>query len=219
MHKPYPPPNPSRESGYTLLESIMAMVVVSVLMVAIAPVLGFAFSTRVQAKRVELASKAANSYINAVRSGRFDDHPEVMSVDSNDFPGDNVSAPTGGSLDCKASQLCTTPADLYCVDNDGDGACTTDSTTDMIVQGVGNNECSTERQDGYELSVRVYRADAFDDEDLENEANQSATGLGNPKAPLVSIKTAITTSDTTFNDFTQRLSGGCASTEEEEDGG
>ncbi|MDC0838633.1 prepilin-type N-terminal cleavage/methylation domain-containing protein, partial [Limnoraphis robusta] len=104
----------SSESGYTLLESIMAMVVVSILMVGISPVLGFAFATRVQARRIELASRAANSYISAVRA----DPTNEDLVDLN--PGNPNAGPTS-------------PDDLFCVDNDGSGGCETDSPTDMIV--------------------------------------------------------------------------------------
>src|SRR6476661_10763941 len=59
----------SRDGGYTIIESLVAMIVVSVLMIAIAPVMAFSVATRVQARRVELASQAATAYINALRVG------------------------------------------------------------------------------------------------------------------------------------------------------
>src|SRR4028118_710341 len=59
----------SREGGYTIIESLVAMIVVSVLMIAIAPVMAFSVATRVQARRVELATQAARTYIDALRTG------------------------------------------------------------------------------------------------------------------------------------------------------
>ncbi|EKD06532.1 hormogonium polysaccharide secretion pseudopilin HpsB [Limnospira platensis] len=201
----------SRESGYTLLESIMAMVVVSILMVGISPVLGFAFATRVQARRIELASRAANSYISAVRT----DPTNTNLVDLN--PSNPNAGPTAtGSLNCKAGQACTTPANLFCVDNDGSGGCETDSPTDMIVQGIGINECSNDLEDGYELIVRVYRADAFaqsgqlegaNDDGSSNVAS-SRVGLANPRDPLVQVRTEISPSgNNVFSSLQRRLEG------------
>lgn len=174
----------------------MAMVVVSILMVGISPVLGFAFATRVQARRIELASRAANSYISAVRV----DPANTNLVRLN--PGEPNAGPTAtGSLDCRAGQPCTTPANLFCVDNDGDGKCTTDSKTDMIVQGIGIN-CSDNLKDGYQLIVRAYRADAFAEsgpleganDDGSSNVASSRVALGNPRESLVQVRTEISPS-------------------------
>jgi prepilin-type N-terminal cleavage/methylation domain-containing protein len=51
----------SRDGGYTIIESLVAMIVVSVLMIAIAPVMAFSVATRVQARRIELATQAGES--------------------------------------------------------------------------------------------------------------------------------------------------------------
>ena len=199
-------PHPSSQSGYTILESLMAIVVVTVLMVAVAPLLAFSFATRVQAKRVELGSKAANTYIDAVRSGAVP--PPTLNT-----PTD---APTSaGSLTCDAGQVCTSPAGLYCVDNDSDGKCTlpNDPTPgkglmDMIVQGVAINKVAgATLEDGYQLIVRVYRSDAFKDSNLLQKGKlQSTKGLGNPKVPLSEITTQIIIGgQTSFQDIENRL--------------
>ncbi|BBD54184.1 hypothetical protein NIES204_14730 [Planktothrix agardhii NIES-204] len=199
-------PHPSSQSGYTILESLMAIVVVTVLMVAVAPLLAFSFATRVQAKRVELGSKAANTYIDAVRSGAVP--PPTLNT-----PTD---APTSaGSLTCDAGQVCTSPVGhLYCVDNDSDGKCTlpNDPTPgkglmDMIVQGVAINKVTDAKlEDGYQLIVRVYRSDAFKDSSpLQQGKLQSTKGLGNPKVPLSEITTQIIGSQTSFQDIENRL--------------
>ena len=198
-------PHPSSQSGYTILESLMAIVVVTVLMVAVAPLLAFSFATRVQAKRVELGSKAANTYIDAVRSGAVP--PPTLTTQTN--------APTSaGSLTCYAGQVCTSPVGLYCVDNDSDGKCTlpNDPTPgkglmDMIVQGVAINKFKDAKlEDGYQLIVRVYRSDAFKDSSpLQQGKLQSTKGLGNPKVPLSEITTQIIGSQTSFQDIENRL--------------
>ena len=59
----------SGDSGYTIIESLVAMIVVSVLMIAIAPVMAYSVATRVQARRVELATQAARTYIDSLRTG------------------------------------------------------------------------------------------------------------------------------------------------------
>lgn len=186
----------SRESGYTLLESIMAMVVVSILMVGISPVLGFAFATRVQARRIELASRAANSYISAVRA----DPTNTNLVRFN--PSDSNAGPTS-------------PDDLFCVDNDGSGGC--NSPTDMMVQGIGINECSNELEDGYKLIVRVYRADAFAQSEGPRGSGHVASsrvGLADPRDPLVEVRTEISpTSTSSFGSLRDRLAG-CSSDDE-----
>jgi prepilin-type N-terminal cleavage/methylation domain-containing protein len=72
----------SQEAGYTIIESLVAMIVVSVLMIAIAPVMAFSVATRVQAKRIEMATQAAKTYIEALRSGALKFDPN----DKNGFP-------------------------------------------------------------------------------------------------------------------------------------
>jgi prepilin-type N-terminal cleavage/methylation domain-containing protein len=69
----------SRDGGYTIIESLVAMIVVSVLMIAIAPVMAFSVATRVQARRVELATQAARTYIDALRRGRSKNQGETGS--------------------------------------------------------------------------------------------------------------------------------------------
>lgn len=197
----------------------MAMVVVSILMVGISPVLGFAFATRVQARRIELASRAANSYISAVRVDPANTNLVLLN------PADPNAGPTAtGSLDCGAGQPCTTPANLFCVDNDNDdndndndrdGKCTTDSKTDMIVQGIGIN-CSNNLKDGYQLIVRVYRADAFAEsgpleganDDGSSNVASSRVALGNPRESLVQVRTEISPSSVNFfGSLSNRLAG------------
>jgi prepilin-type N-terminal cleavage/methylation domain-containing protein len=74
----------SQEAGYTIIESLVAMIVVSVLMIAIAPVMAFSVATRVQAKRIEMATQAAKTYIEGrpVGAAKFDPNDKNRVNDS-----------------------------------------------------------------------------------------------------------------------------------------
>jgi hypothetical protein len=174
---------PSPESGYTILEGLMAVVVVSVMLLAIGPVIAFSVGTRVQAKRVELATQAGKSYIDKVKSGEIKiyhiDHPDrTLPFKTDKSSWLTTSPPANASLSCtvdaptatdpnpdKILIPCTTPSGLYCMDFDG-GGCTsgTPSVTDMVVQGIvydktPNSTITTTQS--YQLAVRVYRANSF----------------------------------------------------------
>jgi prepilin-type N-terminal cleavage/methylation domain-containing protein len=173
----------SQDGGYTIIESLVAMIVVSVLMIAIAPVMAFSVATRVQARRVELATQAARAYIDALRTGALtDDAPSPPG-----FPVQDTStlpyyhpAPAGSS-------------NLYCINLDQTAGCT--SSTDFFVQGAWQNPTNPldPTTTGYELTVRVYRADAFSSAGAMKTEQQSVanSGLGDPKAPLAVMKTQI----------------------------
>jgi prepilin-type N-terminal cleavage/methylation domain-containing protein len=161
----------SRDGGYTIIESLVAMIVVSVLMIAIAPVMAFSVATRVQARRMELATQAARAYIDALRTG-------AIKPSDPKFPDTNTAAP-GSSL-----------GTLYCVDLDGNPGCT--SSRDFRIQGVRSPGGTPDdaKAAGYALTVRVYRADASGSLTTTGQSIVGA-GLGDPKAPLVVMSTEI----------------------------
>ncbi|NET38291.1 MAG: hypothetical protein F6K19_40880, partial [Cyanothece sp. SIO1E1] len=130
------------------------------------------------------------------------------SADGNEL--DDVAAPASAALTCAAGEYCTVPTTAtYCADGDGDGACTTDSTTDMIVQAIGKipTDASGAPQDiangyrSYLLGVRVYRADAFGRPvplGTGRPQLSSAGGFGlsnNEQPPLVQLTTEIAVED------------------------
>jgi prepilin-type N-terminal cleavage/methylation domain-containing protein len=176
----------SRDGGYTIIESLVAMIVVSVLMIAIAPVMAFSVATRVQARRVELASQAATAYINALRVGAIKPptHPQATPGFPAQDPSDTPAVPTA-------------PNGLYCVDLDKETpGCA--GNKDFLIQGLWRNPANTTTDPtptGYELTVRVYRADVFSSSSpgpIKPEQQSVAnSGLGDPKAPLVVMKTQI----------------------------
>ncbi|MEG4492508.1 prepilin-type N-terminal cleavage/methylation domain-containing protein [Microcoleus sp. D3_18_C4] len=165
-----------QDSGYTIIESLVAMIVVSVLMIAIAPVMAYSVATRVQARRIELAAMAGRAYIDALRVGAIRPNDAKSPVG---FPTDTAAAPTSSS-------------GLYCVDTDGGGCA---SSKDFYIQGVRppNTGTTIPTDTGYNLIVRVYRADAFSSSGTLTTTQQSVanSGLGNPKAPLVVMQSEI----------------------------
>ena len=172
----------SRDGGYTIIESLVAMIVVSVLMIAIAPVMAFSVATRVQARRMELATQAARAYIDALRTGA------LRQTGIKGFPvKDTSSAPTG------IAPAPTSSNGLYCVDLDEKLGCA--GSKEFFVQGAWRNPANPKDDDptktGYELTVRVYRADGFTGTMTTAQQSVANSALGNPQAPLVVMKTQI----------------------------
>jgi len=171
-----------RDGGYTIIESLVAMIVVSVLMIAIAPVMAFSVATRVQARRMELATQAGKAYIDALRTGAI--RPIGSTPASpRGFPTENVAAPANFN-------------DSYCYNLDETPDCA--GSKEFFVQGIRSPNTNPNpnigpTDTGYSLTVRVYRADAFSSAGYLDTKQQSVanSGLGNPKAPLVVMQTEI----------------------------
>jgi prepilin-type N-terminal cleavage/methylation domain-containing protein len=206
----------SRDQGFTIIESLVAILVVGILLVAIAPVLSLSVATRVQARRVELASQAARSYIDAVRT-------KIVTAPTGPTTATALSAfdaPTAtGTLTCTANSICTAPppptgSSLYCVDLDNSGDCTNNSVADMIVQAFrpNNNDASQ----GYALGIRVYRADAFRSSTTLRKNTSTTTATQNPytpgggqrTAPLLEMTSEMSDTVPKYNDLCTRI-GGC----------
>lgn len=234
----------SSQSGFTIVEALLAIIVVSILMTAVAPVLVLATANRVQAKRVETAVNAAQYYISVVRSD-----PEVAPPMNDANLSNNrrnnssvqyfgsVDPPRGGgnlvcNVNARSDGYCISPAGpkykLFCVDGDGDNRCTSNSLKDMLVQAFAyqsepptTGESDAQRATrGYQLGIRVYRADAFKDSgSLKNSSNTftnqtkalartNTAGLGDRKAPLVEMTAQIVPEDAKYKDLCEQI-GGC----------
>jgi prepilin-type N-terminal cleavage/methylation domain-containing protein len=173
----------SRDGGYTIIESLVAMIVVSVLMIAIAPVMAFSVATRVQARRVELATQVARAYMDGLRTGAI--KPPTDPKPTIGFPEQNLSSNPPAPANSN---------NLYCLNLDDTPDCA--GSKEFFVQGTWLNSANTTNNPtttGYELTVRVYRADAFSSAGQMKTEQQSVanSGLGDPKAPLVVMKTQI----------------------------
>lgn len=202
--KPQQYPTSSNQSGFTIVESLMAIVVAAILMTAIAPVIVLSVATRVQARRVEVASLAARTYIDGIKSGVINAPSTVIQRTPSQYFLDSVNPPAASTTALGA---------LYCVDLDSIAGCSSTSPKDLAVQSfrsVISTSPETDPQKGYRLGLRVYRADAFSDNAALTKGTKQATftgGLGNRKAPLVEMTTEIRTEQTTFQDLRDRLGG------------
>ena len=209
-------PPPTSESGYTILEGIMAILMVTVMLTLVGPVIAFSVGTRVQAKRIELASQAAKTYVDSLRAGSLpppvDNTPDTSALKVRLPP--NSGQADGGVLDCdpktNVQGFCNKTNTLYCVSFDGNNTCSNESLVDMVVQGQAcyPKDTTDNTNNGYHLLVRVYRANAFGkltgtDGFKEGKSDSSVTNaLGDPSKPLTTFTTYIVPdADSAFNSF------------------
>jgi prepilin-type N-terminal cleavage/methylation domain-containing protein len=166
----------SPQAGFSLLESLMAVVVVSILMTAMLPMVILSTSSRVQARRVDLATQAARSYTDGVRAGVVNiiDAPATLSVypfidagktNRNQYFTD-VPAPNSSNV----ANLFKIPG--VRIDTNGNGF-SFDDPQDLVIQPMRSGGTDLASQ-GFYMGVRVYRADAF----------QSDTALKSPYTTL-----------------------------------
>ncbi|MEC4983489.1 MAG: hormogonium polysaccharide secretion pseudopilin HpsB [Oscillatoria sp. PMC 1068.18] len=233
------------EAGLTIIESLMAVLVVGILLVGIYPMIAVAVANRVQARRVELATQAAKSYINGIRSGSIEPPAHTIELDTPSGDAEEraaqvaanraafvANAPTSGDLSgCPATQdpaktangYCTNANNLslYCFDLD-QGGCSADSSKDVIVQAYrSDQDLAADADLDYYLGLRVYSAYGFKNaSDLERstkEENAKATTISfNPNLPLVEISTEMASAEPKFSDYCDRLGCESNSTEDEE---
>lgn len=208
--------NINKDAGFTIMESLIAMVVVSSLMLAISPVLILSASTRVQSRRVELSAQIARSFIDGVRSGRItaeDITPVNININQNALSSRNITNSTDGYLISSASMPApTSPAGLYCVQSDGTIQPPENNCENRLffIQARRTSINGSDPNDGYRLAVRVYRRDIdFMKPVLANtnttKNTQAVVGSGNKQAPLVEIIADIANNNTSFTDLCNRL--------------
>ena len=221
----------SPEAGYTIIEGLVAMIMVAALMSAVAPIIAYSVGTRVQARKVELAAQAARSYIDAVRKGQINPPNGVSISKSQQLSASSLRE--CWQIQNNELQYCQPPlidindGEFYCVDNDDDDKCTPDSLTDMMVHGVislDNINNGTYKNDivgatpderqqlGYILQVKVYRAQAFSnsvtlsDKGVPFTVNNSglATKDGETERPLFVTKTEMAPTKDLFQNIKDR---------------
>ncbi|MEM7726653.1 MAG: hormogonium polysaccharide secretion pseudopilin HpsB [Cyanobacteria bacterium P01_A01_bin.45] len=208
----------SEESGFTIIESLIAIIVVAILMTAIAPAIVLSTATRVQARRVEMATQAARSFIDGLRTGKVDSS-NIQDININASESRKISS---NSLDylitANQMQLPRNTSGLYCFNKDstfenpGSG-CTSDL---FYIQAARIRVTGSDPEDGYRLAIRIYREDTeFNRIQDPNDREKQSTftgGLGSRRKPLMEITTEIANDDTSFDALCQRLgsaSGSC----------
>jgi prepilin-type N-terminal cleavage/methylation domain-containing protein len=217
------------QSGFTIIESLIALVVVAILMSAIAPVIVLSVATRVQSKRVESGTQAARAYLDGVRAGSIDAPKQFKQLtEVNSSKGftsqrdifSQVAAPNATLPTCTSPTrgYCsdTATSSLYCIDLDG-GGCTNTSNKDFIIQAFRSspNATADEPDKGYLLGVRVYRAGGFKGTGTTLKTQQGGSksstctsGLGDRQAPVFETATEIASKGTKYQDYCDRF-GGC----------
>lgn len=215
----HPKPHCS-DSGFTIIESLVAILVAGILLAAIAPVLVISTATRVQARRVELATRAAKTFIDSVRTASITTVPSAitptLTAPSDTVKRNLVDSPGDYLIDTTKMPVPdnTTKASLYCFNESGsisEPDCTSNTgnlfyiQARRIVQSTGTN-------DGYRLAIRVYRADVNFSQTLKastattsSKQTPYAAGLGDRQAPLLEMTTDIANSNITFQSLCQRL--------------
>jgi len=168
----------STDAGFTLLESLMAVAVVSILIVGIAPMVALSTSARVNARRIDQATQAAKGYIEAVRGKVYDTAKFPSSLRSSQntqgqYTFEGIAAPTTATFPvpsgCTLNIADPTQNNINggrvpgaCVDSNGNGFSVNDPQ-DLVIQPMRSGDTDAEKlaDQGFWLAVRVYRADAF----------------------------------------------------------
>jgi prepilin-type N-terminal cleavage/methylation domain-containing protein len=223
--------NISKDAGFTIIESLVAMIVASILMLAIAPVLILSTASRVQSRRVELGSQAARSFIDAIRSGRV----AIQSTATTPIQYISTVGTTSASTASASRSITnntsisdyliistnmstpTSATGLYCVQSDGiilPPDCSSDPNQKNLfyIQAGRTIISNSSANDGYRLAVRVYRKDIdfattvlANTDTSKNTQAVITTGSGNKQAPIVEMTTDVTNTNTTFTALCNRL--------------
>ncbi|MEA5581275.1 hormogonium polysaccharide secretion pseudopilin HpsB [Nodularia harveyana UHCC-0300] len=159
------------DSGFTIIESLLAIVVVAILLAAISPVLVMSTATRVQSKRMEKASQATNTFIDSLRTRLIDAPGEYNAANKIELPAATEDDPRQlqeNLITLQTMPVPTNATNLYLVKPDESichtslAACNSQSPSEefyiqarQIIVG-GNNGTADE---GYRLALRVYRGD------------------------------------------------------------
>lgn len=213
---------PADESGFTIIESLVAIVIVAILMAAITPVIVISTATRVQSRRVELATQATKTFIDGIRTGAITAPSTIIARDPvNATTTRNVSTQVAAYLISSTEMPVPQASDtnLYCF-KVIDGTITTTSTTgcrdkpfeQFYIQAAQVRVTGSSVNDGYRLAIRVYRTDVdfsktlkASTESTKNIQKTFTGGLGDRQAPLIEMTTDIGNSNTTFQALCRRL--------------
>jgi type II secretory pathway pseudopilin PulG len=205
---PHPSPQPT-QSGFTIVEALVAIILASILLTALTPLLVLAVASRVQARRVDLATQAGRSYVEGLRANAIDP-PSKIGANFSRIPTLGVPAPRtmlpGSGVDrgnCLDKNLKSIPCNnannppFLVIQAFRDGPI---ATTDEARQAV--------IKQGYCVGVRVYRGDAFNGSNYPTEIAplkvMFTESAGTKNHPLLVMKTQII-NQTSFEDYQKRF--------------
>ena len=213
----------STSQGFTLIESLVSIVVVSVLIVGIAPMMALTVASRVQARRVDQATQAARAYVDGVRGGAIPipkkfakpllvppppPAPQITAtpIKDSDFPASvlTIGYPTDNTADTGIR-----------IDTNNNGFSVNDPQ-DLIIMPVRNNgplvtatDLDRLQKQGFEMIVRVYRADSFSGANPPTQVTATESIFTNTNGarnyPLVVVRAEVVPSQSTRLDLEGRI--------------
>ena len=188
------------EEGLTLIECLMGILILTSILVGIAPPLGIVVATRVQNRRAEQAQQLAQGEVDRIRV-----IVEQGSYAERDLPELGDSAPStlgprrSPNPDCNDANQRTTLTQLLQVDLDGN------CNTDFLVQTfrTQENRIDQETLGSFTMGVRVYSAVAQNNLgglQTQRASLKLAGGEGSQRSnPLAVISTRIVRSDREYS--------------------
>ena len=195
------------EAGFSLVEALVAAVVVGILIVGIVPMVALSNSAIVNARRVDQATQAARSYVDAVRGGvidvtKFPDSMVLPPIAANinaqgQYTFESIAAPTSALLALDSASS-TTPVRGIKIDANGNGFSVNDPQ-DLVIQPMRSGSLGSSatvatdlQRQGFWLAVRVYRADSF------NGVNVPVTGTGSTESTCAQTKVVFSSSSSSI---------------------
>ncbi|MDD1419253.1 hormogonium polysaccharide secretion pseudopilin HpsB [Dolichospermum sp. ST_sed1] len=214
------------DSGFTIIESLMAIVVVAMLLASITPILIISTSIRVQSRRIEKATQAANTFIDGVKAGSIVTGSSAAPSKKISLDPATLRTPADYFISITKMPVPISKTDanvnLYLLKKDGniciasDSACQIDSTNTfdefyiqampIIVAGIHT------KSSGYRLAVRVYRSDVnfskpllASTSDVKKVVSPIVADIGNRQAPLIERTVDISHNSPRFQALCYRL--------------
>lgn len=191
-------PKGENDSGLTLIECLVAIIVIGITAVVVAPVIAISVATRTQSQRAEQAFQLAQAEVNRVKFVVANNDTYTVSAatvaaaDSVDqFPA--IDPP--GDININTYSTTADASTAKPLDVDGDG--TTDYAAQIFrTEGVSNGTTPV----AFDLGVRIYDARIFPANPADLSTEQARIGLTSGEGqggtrPLSVIYTSVIKSD------------------------
>jgi prepilin-type N-terminal cleavage/methylation domain-containing protein len=200
----------SKDLGFTLIESLVAAVVLGILIASVAPLILISTTNRVNARRIDQASQAASSFVQGLKGGTIKPFAPVMFTVNGERNFANVLPRYTASNATTHTYSTQVQKGVTAIDVDNDGSY--NGFQDVIIQAirdcpdfpVGLPNCDASELDttpdkkaitdklnqgSYKLLVRVYRGDAFTFGNDPNVGNRLGflDVIGNPFSLSASV--------------------------------
>ncbi|QNP30274.1 hormogonium polysaccharide secretion pseudopilin HpsB [Cylindrospermopsis curvispora] len=198
------------DDGFSILESLVAILTLSLLLMVITPIWIMSTAIRMQSRRVEMAAQAATSFVNGVKTGSIVTPQVISEITPSQQASRNISTSPQDYLITSSEMPAPTSANgLYCYNQNGIigfTECQNNSNNLFYIQ--AGTIATSSKNESYLLSIRVFRADIdFTQQIPINKSTPSSIthNLGDKQVPLIQMTTEITNNKTSFYSLCQRL--------------